>query len=115
MPRTKKRIGRQHGARPQAKGVRQDLITRTLQPFDVHLIEPRLADRVPRTQRADLVVEHEQTGAEHQVCVLVVAIAGDRLSREIRGIRPAAVADRCGDLDLKEIYRYRSAKASRSI
>ena len=59
------------------------------QPLDADAIETRLANLIPRLQRADRVVAHEPRRPEHVERVRVARIPRERLQRERLRFAPA--------------------------
>ena len=64
------------------------VVSRMMQPFDPHCIEPWPADTIPRAKRARRIVEHEQARAEHVDRVTIVWIDRQRLTRQRGGVVP---------------------------
>ncbi len=69
------------------------LVARVMQAVDANAVHPRLADPIPGLERADVVVLHEERGAEHVERVLVGRIVPQDFARERRGIVPPALRE----------------------
>ena len=68
-------------------------VARVMQAIDLHGVQIRLVDLIPGPQRPELVVLHEETGAEDVECVGVARVDRERRAREIGGVGPALLRE----------------------
>ena len=67
-----------------------DEVVKSDEYVDAHEVHARLFDPVPRSQRSDLVVLHEQAGTEHVEGITIVGIAGQPALAQVTHVRVAS-------------------------
>jgi hypothetical protein len=91
--RALKELRRQQHVRLDRHHLADRLVADVMQAFDPHAVDAGLADLIPRAQRAEIIAQHEETGAEHVERVRIARIATQYIARERRGVAPPALRE----------------------